>query len=345
MKERQKRKEEKVRQKAVAREERQRRKEKKAQSRGVNTSLTRAIKGEHPDISKLELKVMLLTIGNTDRMIFREDLLREAKTSEKKLQLAMESLKSRGLGHHSPIDDRFLASQDAGYEAPAKVTGGRRRKVQGPRVKIEPLEMVLNRKKQPLIRFGKIHFKGEGGDRVKIPLTIRKPMVLESGRMGRKHPLRFQGIYSASGDLVTLRSQHGDVPESQIGVFRYDPKTGREEAVGFFNKIPDLDHMLLPEELQGTGLRQRGVDLAERHVRSTQGGSHSFSVTNFTTAFREAGYTINFMGGEMAYASKTGKHNPEDNLDVYHKPQVKMPNGEVRELTVPIKTRFMRPRV
>lgn len=163
------------------------------------------------------------------------------------------------------------------------------------------------------------------------------------------HPLVLQGLYKIGpNDFVALRSDlktsqlQGIFPERVI--FNHAGSVFDSYAIGNASKHPDLGHMAIRDEYRGTGLGLKLASKAERHVRSTRFGKHSFDTDHkFLKLFGKLGYGIDALhGGDygLPLVSKRGKIQGKDNLHEFHRIEAIDPrNGKARIFTFPINIR------
>jgi len=207
------------------------------------------------------------------------------------------------------------------------------------------LEIAQGSEMREALKKGNMVFY-DGNRRIELRLvegaTLRKPL---------------QGVFKAlNGEIIVLRGSMcysvriNKPPVKSLVFYRIaDPRKVPAECVeipSFFHRTHNLGHMLLPAELRGELLAIRAVSKAEReqralgqvmHGRGRTGRSmHSFTQDGtFQRIFERLGYralrdstntstdadTYLYQLGEprLSLMSKSGKFQPKDNMDEYHR--------------------------
>ena len=211
------------------------------------------------------------------------------------------------------------------------------RQTQGKKPLVEPLTIAPTAERNAALAKGRMVFYN-GKERIELPLS--------------KKECRLVGVYKAGSDIVTFRSEYLGEGRSRIPIIETyllgkGPHGFSEiRSNSFIFRNPNLGHIIIPEPFRGRGLALKGVSKAERHVRATQGGEHTFEgLEYFKKIFIKLGYedlgrVDKGFGGPLTSAKmkKAGKEQRRDDLEKFHRIEAIDPKtGKARLFTFKIK--------
>ena len=186
------------------------------------------------------------------------------------------------------------------------------RKAQGKPPLATPLKIAGEQERNQALANGKMVFY-DGHKRIELPLVYRKHLL--------------QGVYKISdGSLVTFRAfiDKRDLAASlRILKIEIDSSGRLSEhgAGGNFSLWNDIGHMWLQGKAKGQGLGIKSASIAERHVRTINGGTHQQEVWwKFGDLYHKLGYKVSKKNSKMGIVNieKSGPVNPKDDLSNWH---------------------------
>ena len=192
----------------------------------------------------------------------------------------------------------------------------------------EPLTIASTAKRNAALKKGKLIF-----------YDGKKPVVVNLFS-SEKNEMSLQGIYKTSkGRYITLRFTGSGFAGISLFELKKTPIGWIELSNhGSVSADPNLGHMILPLEIRGESLGLKAVSKAERNVRAMKGKKHRFKVRlKFGNLFMKLGYEIVKRDGMMFVVEKSGKHQPKDDLNKFHRIEAIDPKtGKARIFTFKI---------
>jgi hypothetical protein len=188
-----------------------------------------------------------------------------------------------------------------------RITRQYARRVQGKNYLATPIVIAPAAQRKEALQRGNMQFY-IGKQRIEIPLTSNGNLL--------------NGIYKlANGTMVIFRADPTikEIKFSQL----VKSKTGLIEKPmgGSFSFEEDVAHMHFKGNTKPTGqaLGLKAASLAERHVRSRSQGTHSQEASSiFQKLYAKLGYKVKKVDFNAIAMTKTGKHNPKNNLGEFH---------------------------
>jgi len=196
-------------------------------------------------------------------------------------------------------------------------------KKKGPR--ISPMRTASKHRTRAALEEGKLALR-HGNRVLEVPLVRR----LQNFR-GEYVDSALQRVGRLSnGDLITMRSERwNNLGMDVISVRRLDPVTLREMGdLGAFSIFPSIGHMALHGSLRGGNVGREALSMAEKHIRSLNGGSHTeWAERKFRKSLQRQGFEVLDEDGKRIKVSKSGRTSDRHNLSKYHRIKVKKGNG------------------